>query len=286
MGIINHKIYTTMKEIRNYFKKLTIFRICIMLILVLGITFAWQYVIAAAGLHLASIFASDAFNGLSKKLGNLVFAKGKSGQYVRTRVKPTNPKTTSQMMSRQYQSYLSKHWKVLPQIVIQEWNSYAGSTRKANKLGVQRLITGFAWYMEFNKRLLGAGLGIITEPPNQALIIGSVPITGVTLTVSTTPGYETLTFAYTGGPNDADGYFQFFGSKPQSMGVMSSPRGGYRYLGKEVTTTASPIDLSAMYSAKFKKAQTNEKVFITYRTINSLSEEVSPLMLVSGIGAP
>lgn len=70
---------------------------------------------------------------LTGKLGGQVYARNKGGAYVRSYVKPTNPKTNQQLLTRSGFSDATKAWYGLTSAEQGGWNGYAVTTFKPKK---------------------------------------------------------------------------------------------------------------------------------------------------------
>jgi hypothetical protein len=71
------------------------------------------------------------------KVGGVVGSRNKSGSYVRTRVKPTNPKSPAQTQARANLRSAAMGWKTLTQVIRQNWEIFAkagfNSLKKVNR---------------------------------------------------------------------------------------------------------------------------------------------------------
>lgn len=80
---------------------------------------------------------------LSGKLDGSVYARNKGGAYVRTWVKPTNPKTQQQASVRSAFTDSSKTWAAFSSKVKTQWNYFATSYFKPKKIKPGVIYSGF-----------------------------------------------------------------------------------------------------------------------------------------------
>lgn len=84
------------------------------------------------------MFSLDASGSIGK---TITFSKSKGRNYVRTLVKPSNPKSGGQVGVRQMFSFLSKQWASIPAADQSSWDALAD----------QKVIAPFNAYMSFNQ---------------------------------------------------------------------------------------------------------------------------------------
>ena len=100
------------------------------------------------------------------RLAANVFSHNKGGDYVRLGTTPTNPQTSRQQTTRTILGSISGWWtSVLSQAYRDAWDVYAQQNPVKNSLGLDVYITGLAWFVKANARLLDAGLTTQTAPP-------------------------------------------------------------------------------------------------------------------------
>jgi hypothetical protein len=219
--------------------------------------------------------ASPIMNEMRKKAGTDVFCKNHYGQFIRKRVKGTNPKTAKQLNVRAVLSYLSKHWKALTAGQITAWNNYGHSKGLKNRLGADITLTGEAWYIKLNRILSTMGSSFISDPPDTAAIppdlvttLGAtiVSATSITMTAGSAPAASTS--------------FNVFASKGLSKG--KSYNSNYRFITKWLTADGVSFDITTPYNAVFGAVPaTGAKVFfkvIATDTTNGLQNQAQALV--------
>lgn len=152
---------------------------------------------------------------LRGRLAGNVFSHNRGGDYVRLGTTPTNPQTSRQQTTRAILGTRSSSWtSVLTQNQRDAWDVYASGNPVKNSLGEDVYISGLAWYVKANARLVDAGLALIADPP----ILGA-PDALNTLTVDISAA-ATADVTFTGALG-ADEALQLWVSLPVSLG--SSP---------------------------------------------------------------
>lgn len=103
---------------------------------------------------------------LSGSIAGNVFARNKSGNYVRARTKPVNPQSPRQEAARTALSELVEHWHSV--ITSQQrglWENYAAKVGMKNKLGETIHLSGFNHFVRANSVRLKVGGEIYPSGP-------------------------------------------------------------------------------------------------------------------------
>lgn len=104
------------------------------------------------------------------KLGGQVFSKNRAGAYVRTKVTPANPRTSTQMLSRSILGLLSASWSGLSDVQRRAWNSAVNDWQKTDVFGDSRKPTGKNLFTGLNKELLQSGQSQLNLPPEKVVM--------------------------------------------------------------------------------------------------------------------
>lgn len=104
------------------------------------------------------------------KLGGQVFSKNRSGAYVRTKVTPSNPRTSSQMAGRGILGSLSASWSGLTDLQRRAWNNAVSEWERTDIFGDSRKPTGKNLFTGLNKEIEQSGGARITEPPAKVVM--------------------------------------------------------------------------------------------------------------------
>jgi len=211
------------------------------------------------------------------KLNGSVASKNKGGNYWRTKVTPTNPRSAAQSQVRSNMSYVSRAWKELDAVDRDAWNSIADSFPYTNIFGETKTLSGFAFWTKLNMNKMQNGSGTLYDmPPTMdgpvGLTLGAVEIvaTGDQFDVNltgTASGNSTWVFA----------------SKPVSNGVGATPS-GMKFI-KFVSGVTTTIDIFAAYTAIFGSlpAAGTKKIFVGIVSCNNTSSLTNVMTSVGTI---
>lgn len=103
---------------------------------------------------------------ISGSIAGNVFARNKSGNYVRPRTKPVNPKSTRQEAARTVVSMLTQYWH--EELTAQQrglWGNYADAVNWLNRLGETIHLSGFNHFIRSNAVRLKIGGEIYPSGP-------------------------------------------------------------------------------------------------------------------------
>jgi hypothetical protein len=101
------------------------------------------------------------------KLGGDVFARNRAGVYVRTWLKPKNPKTVLQQTYRANFSTYTKGFRGLTAAQIAAWNLLASNTTLVDTLGQNYTPTGLQLFISCNQNLYFIGASPIVNAPQK-----------------------------------------------------------------------------------------------------------------------
>ena len=231
-------------------------------------------VIAATGVMFAVIFISSTLDKVRNKLGKNVFSQNKSANFMRTRVKPSNPKSQAQMTSRGSFTQISRQWKTLTPLTRELWNQYAAVNPITNKLGMPIQISGFNWFMKKNIPLNYMGIEIMVLPFAGNDVKQTYYGNSKAEYDENTGNLTSFTINYKGGSESANVYYEVFMSRQVSTGVTSNRSVTYTYLTKVASNGGGQIEIADALAAK-GKAWTNRDpqtaVYFKIRQVNIIS---------------
>ena len=115
----------------------------------------------------------------SGKISGNVASHNRGGSYLRTKVTPVNPRSTSQLAVRSRVTSLAKSWAALTDAQRGQWNGAVGSFQKTNIFGDLKKPSGFNLYVKLNTTILATGGTVITTPPAVGATggIGAISVT-------------------------------------------------------------------------------------------------------------
>lgn len=103
---------------------------------------------------------------MSGSIAGNTFARNRFGNYVRSRTKPVNPKSTRQEKIRTIVTYLANRWHDdLTALQRELWGVYAAAIPMKNKLGEAVYLSGFNHYIRTNCVIKTWGTGVFDDAP-------------------------------------------------------------------------------------------------------------------------
>lgn len=106
---------------------------------------------------------------MSGSIAGNTHARNRFGNYMRSRTKPVNPKSSRQMAARILIMFLSEQWRESPMTdaIRTAWGVYANSVNWNNALGETVLLTGFNHFIRSNAARMTAGGALVTAAPTD-----------------------------------------------------------------------------------------------------------------------
>ncbi len=189
----------------------------------------------------------------SGSVGARTSSRNSSGQYVRQRAIPTNPKTAAQVNARASLTDLAAAWRGLTSMQIASWTAFGQSFTVVNSLGTAIHLTGLQCYVKVNAVNKQNGDAVVSTPPALPSFVACT-VTAVTA-VSATP---LISLAGTT-PTSGTKYMVFAGAQT-SPGVTFF--GNYRWIQTGTTFTSGALSLQTAYAAKFGILVAGKKIFV------------------------
>ncbi len=112
----------------------------------------------------------------SGSFGGLVASHNRSGQYLRTRVRPTNPSSARQVAVRIIFSNLATAWATLTDDQREAWTTYAINVPVTNAFGDPVTLTGLQMYLRSNSARTQAGLSRLDDGPTLFAMDSFTPV--------------------------------------------------------------------------------------------------------------
>lgn len=179
----------------------------------------------------------------SGKIGGHVVAKNRSGHYLRTKVTPSNPRTSAQSETRAILGTLSSAWSGLTDEERATWNGAVNSWSSTNIFGDIKNPTGKNLFVGLNKNLLESGQTAINTAPDKI----EVPYMGVSV-VEGDISSSTLTAVV---ENPATDFIvNVYATAPQTAGT-SFFKGKFRKIASVTGVNIGVENLYSAYVAKF-----------------------------------
>lgn len=189
----------------------------------------------------------------SGSVGARTSSRNRSGQYVRQRAIPTQPRTVAQIAARSKLTSQSAAWRGLTSAQRAAWNAFAQSFTVTNSLGTTINLTGAQCFIKVNTVNLLNGDATVNLPPTLPAFV-AVTVTGVTA-VAATPLIQLA------GTNPAAGTkFMIFASPQLSAGVTFNAK--YAYLQTSQTFTAGQMSIQTAYAARYGALIVGKQIFV------------------------
>lgn len=181
----------------------------------------------------------------SGKAGGHVFAKNRSGSYMRTKTTPVNPQSSYQTEVRNRLSALATAWGGLTAAQRNAWNGAVDSFKSTNVFGDSVKPSGFNLFVRLNSVLLMGGAAQIDIPPQPVEIPA---ITALSVAADNSSNTVIVTFAPTPVPAD-------YALVIEATGSIAPGKSYVKNLLRQVVigaaAEASPFDITTEYKAKF-----------------------------------
>ncbi len=180
----------------------------------------------------------------SGKIGGQVAARNAAGSYLRNKVTPVNPRTTSQVEARARLASNAKLWVGLPEVFRLDWNAAAKNFSSKNVFGDNIRLSGINVFSRLNNNLALIGKSFIPQPPaaeglaSPSSVMIASTVTGSILTV--TAGEDV----------PAGNQMVIRMTPPQSAGK-NFVQSEFRVLTTADAGTTGAIDVSSDYVQKF-----------------------------------
>lgn len=208
----------------------------------------------------------------SGSIAGTVFARNRSGNYMRARTVPVNPNTSLQQRARAAMAFLVEYWaETLTNVERIAWNLYASNVAMLNKLGETIHNTGFNHFIRSNSFLAQFGLDIIEPGPVNFTLADQDP----TIVITASEATQQITVAFDDGmawPAEDDAYLTALIGQPQNAqrNFFGGPWKGVRFLSGDVgAPLASPLPLNTLFA--FAEGQRLWVQFRIYRADGRIS---------------
>jgi hypothetical protein len=229
---------------------------------------------------MAKILTTAIVADIRNKLNGSVFSKNRYGSYVRTKVTPVNPQTTSQQNVRSILSTLAQQWRTLTQAQRQSWIDAAPNFPFRDIYGNSKILSGSTLFQKLNNNLLQAGADIITGAPTPAEI-PAIALTALTAAAGT-PAMS-LTFTPTPVPADNMIVLEATGNVPPGINFVKNK---FRRIGIIDAAGTSPDNILAIWQAVHGDLVAGQKVFVRAKMLNTTTGQTGvPAQIMAIVAA-
>lgn len=221
---------------------------------------------------MAQVKYSAVVAGASGKVGGNVFARNKSGAYVRQWAKPTNPNTVRQSEVRTMLAGSASAWRGLTPAQQAGWDTLAATVTRTNRLGEAYTPTGRQIFIESFMNLTKTFITPLTNAPLE--FSGPDYEVAGTYTAEETVAGTLSTFELSVNPAMADTTVVVQATKP-----FTSPKGNYTNDYRQLNGYApsATIDLLTDYGTAFGTAMpVGSVIAVRMALLNKLTGVQSP----------
>jgi len=198
---------------------------------------------------------SDARN----KLAGVVFSRSRSGPYGRSKVSPTQPRSSYQANVRANFTTLTKLWGDTSMNAYRAgWISLAERYPVKDVFGNTRTLTGLQMFLKCNRALQALETGIILPAP--ASLVCSSP---GNITVTPVAGAQTIAITVTYNPSPFESPV-IWAAAPSGAGV-SRVGAHLRQIKFLANGAAGPYAAGASYVAKYGAWAVGKRIFVAVR---------------------
>jgi hypothetical protein len=211
------------------------------------------------------------------KIGGHVMSKNRAGAYMRTKVSPVNPRSSSQSNVRERLSSISSSWRSLQPAEILAWNAAVDAWKKTDIFGDLKKPSGFNLFQRLNNNIALMAFPAITTPPVPVAVsafntFAAAVVSGTSVTLTWLPdalsGNEKILLSATPG---------------LSKGV-SFAKSQFRVIATDVTGADTPYTATTDYIAVFGSVPvTGKKVFFELKVINTVTGQSGVPIICSDI---
>jgi hypothetical protein len=189
----------------------------------------------------------------SGSLAGQTSSRNRFGQYRRTRATPVNPQSSFQTQARARLTNNAGTWRLLTSSQREGWIALGLQIVRSDSLGQTYNLTGLQAYELVNNNRLAAGDAIVSDAP---YLEQPEPVATIILTLTSIA----FTWAYTPTPLGAgERLFAFIGPQ-RSAG--RAYEGDLRLIQVSAAAGASPLNVLALYTARFGAPVTGNRIFV------------------------
>lgn len=205
------------------------------------------------------------------KLGGQVFSKNNAGNYVRTKVTPSNPQSIAQSNARALFSAISQQWSGLSQGVRDSFDSAVSDWSRTDIFGDLRNPTGKNLFQRLNNQAQSAGLSPVVTVPAKLIMPDDI-VTAAVIAIGT--GNLTLTGANT----DASTQIMLSATAPLTQGT-KFVKNRLANIANFAASAAAPAAQYASYTAKYGVPTAADNVYIGVKYVLA-NGQASPVQII------
>jgi len=202
------------------------------------------------------------------KINGTVHSKNTYGQYMRNKVTPVNPNTSSQASVRANFGSIAQAWRSLTDAQRFAWKQASVNFATTNIFGDSFQYTGFNLHSKINRILFTIGQAYVSSPPTPTQVT-NVYIASLAVAIGAASVTATYPTAIPVGESVV-----VRATAPVSAGK-SFVKSEYRQLTVLTSADASPRNLFGLYTALFGAitGKAGQKVFMSFTPVTNTGIE-------------
>lgn len=211
-------------------------------------------------------------DNISGKLNGTVFSRNKGGHYMRSKSKPTNPRTPAQMAVRASFGAISQLWRGLTEAQRAAWQAAAADFPYQNKLGDSKELSGFALHQKLNRNLQLVGSSALSTPPAPAIVPAPT-----NFSVSASLAAEFTATAAFSAETLPESYVLVSATPPLSAGVSNFENRLRQITSTKQSAFETGENLLSSYAARFGTPAVGSKIGFRIHVVNvSTGQDSAP----------
>lgn len=196
------------------------------------------------------------------KIGGHVASKNRGGAYLRTKVTPVNPQTTSQSAVRSIFTAVAQAWRDLTAAQRASFNAAVENFKRTDVFGDLKTPSGSQLHQRLNINLVNIGEPVITEAP-LPIAVPSMD----TLSATAAAAVPALSVVFTPTPIPANSVAVVEATAQLSPGRYFV-KNQFRKIGQIAAAGTSPFNALAAYTAKFGTLVEGQKIGIRVKIVD------------------
>lgn len=211
------------------------------------------------------------------KLGGQVFSKNRGGAYIRTKVTPSNPRSSFQQAVRALLSSFSQAWSALTSAQRAAWNGAVSNWSKTDIFGDIKNPSGKNLFVRLNTKAVNAGYPSMNDVPEKA----DLPVndcSGVLVDISST------SVTLTGLTGSASSRVVVYAT-PQLTAGTSNAKNKFRKIYDAVSNAVVPVDIFTAYENRFGALAAGQNVQFQVELVVASGQSSVPATYTAAIQA-
>ena len=203
------------------------------------------------------------------KIGGHVISKNRGGSYMKTKVTPSNPRTSFQLAVRSFLAFYSGAFRSLSQSQIASWNATVDQWGETDIFGDIKKPSGINLFVKLNANNASVGAGNFSEPPSPQGVYTSNPADNTVVLDD-----ATFTITPSASSPEVSTVSMIAVVSPQLSPGQSANKGKLKELAFRESSTGS-WNILAAYTGRFGIPVTGQKIAVGLVYVNTDTGEKS-----------